>query len=174
MKIESFQVGELRCNCYLLEKNNEYLIIDPGDDYWQIKERIENKNVIAILLTHSHFDHTASVDKLVKDYNINVYQLANLEEGKTNIGSFNFEVIYTLGHTMDCVTYYFFEENVMFTGDFLFKDTIGRYDFPESDYDEMRKSIEKIRKYDNSIIVYPGHGESSTLGYEKENNLYFN
>lgn len=173
MNIYYIKVGFLKCNCYLLEKNNQYLLIDPGDDYDKIKKFIKGKNIIGILLTHSHFDHTASVDNLVNDYKIDVYSHSNLTEGIHKIGDFNFEIIYTFGHTMDSLTYYFYEYNAMFTGDFLFKDTIGRCDLLESNYNEMKKSIEKIKKYVNNIIIYPGHGISTSLDYEKNNNPYF-
>ena len=81
-------------------------------------------------------------------------------------------MIYTGGHRNDLVTYYFYEDDIMFTGDFLFKECIGRMDLEYASYLEMMKSIEKIKKYNDDIIIYPGHGEESTLGYEKENNSY--
>ena len=62
----------------------------------------------------------------------------------------------------------------MFTGDFLFKETVGRTDLEYGNLNEMKESIKKIKKYDNDIVIYPGHGEKTTLGYEKENNEYFN
>ena len=62
----------------------------------------------------------------------------------------------------------------MFCGDFIFKDTIGRCDFANSSISDMKNSIEKIKTYDEDIIIYPGHGPKTTLGYEKENNYYFN
>ena len=61
-----------------------------------------------------------------------------------SIGDFDFEIIKTNGHTMDCLTFYFRKEKIMFTGDFLFKGTIGRCDLLESDYSEMLKSLKKI------------------------------
>ena len=57
MEIKCIAVGELQCNCYILEKNNECLLIDPGDEYNKIKKLITNKKVLAILITHNHFDH---------------------------------------------------------------------------------------------------------------------
>ncbi len=175
MDIDCIKLGFLRCNCYLVGVNNKYLLIDPGDDYNKLKEFIKNKEIIGILITHNHFDHVSSVDNLVKDYNIkDVYSVKKLKEGKISIGDFNIEVIYTFGHTMDSVTYYFYDYNVMFTGDFLFKNTIGRCDLIESDYEEMLKSIDKIKKYGDNIVVYPGHGYKTTLGYEKINNIYLN
>lgn len=173
MKIDYIKVGYLRCNCYLLEKDNNYLLIDPGDDLEKIQKLIQNKNIVGILETHSHFDHVASTNDLEELYNFKVYNLNNLQEGPNKIENFNFEVIKTFGHTMDSVTYYFKEDKVMFTGDFLFKNTIGRCDLVESNYSEMLKSIEKIKQYSDDIKIYPGHGVSTTLKHEKEHNPYF-
>lgn len=172
MKINYITIGPLQSNCYLLEKNNQYLLIDPGEDYNQIKKFIQNKNITGILITHNHYDHTASVNNLIKDYYIKIYSINNLKEGQNKIGSFNFEVIYTKGHTMDSITYYFYEDKVMFTGDFLFKGTIGRCDFTESNKNEMIKSIKKIKQYNENITIYPGHGEKTTLKNELQNNPY--
>lgn len=60
----------------------------------------------------------------------------------------------------------------MFVGDFIFRLGIGRWDLPTGNIKDMLLSIEKIKKYPNDITIYPGHGESTTLGYEKENNEY--
>lgn len=173
MNIKCIKVGYLRCNCYLLEKDNECLIVDPGDDLEKIEKLIKDKNIIGILITHSHFDHVASVSDLVEKYGYQVYDLNNLSEGINSVSGFSFEVIKTFGHTMDCVCYYFRDENVMFTGDFLFNGTIGRCDLMESDYSMMLKSIEKIKKYPDCVVVYPGHGKKTILGDEKLNNPYF-
>ena len=166
MNISKIIVGELECNCYLLEKDNNCLLIDPGAEYNKIKEFIKEKDIIGILITHHHFDHIGCLTNLVNDYK-------NLKVGTNNINNFNFEVIKTYGHTMDSITYYFKEEKVMFTGDFLFYDTIGRYDFPESNVEEMKLSIEKIKKYPSDITIYPGHGIETTLEREKNHNIYF-
>ena len=61
----------------------------------------------------------------------------------------------------------------MFCGDFIFKDSIGRYDLDGGNIKDMINSIEKIKKYDRYITIYPGHGEKTTLGYEIDNNIYF-
>ena len=60
----------------------------------------------------------------------------------------------------------------MFTGDFLFKETVGRTDMVGGNINEMKKSINKIKKYPDNTKVYPGHGPSTTLKYEKENNYF--
>lgn len=173
MNIKYIKVGLLKCNCYLLEKNNSCLLIDPGDDLEKIEDFIKGKKIVGILLTHFHFDHTASVSDLVDKYSYKVYDINNLKEGINKIENFLFEVIKTPGHTMDSIVYYFKEEKVMFTGDFLFKNTIGRCDLVESNYKEMLKSIDKIKHYDDDIIVYPGHGIKTTLGDEKKYNSFF-
>ena len=173
MKINCLKVGELQCNCYLLEKNNQCLLIDPGDEYNKIKEFIKGKNIISILITHNHFDHVGCVEKLKEELNIPVYKFINLEEGKHTIDSFDFEVIHNPGHSIDSISFYFKEEKVMFTGDFLFKGTIGRCDLEGGSIKEMFNSISKIKNYSNDIKIYPGHGELTTLGEEKQKNPYF-
>lgn len=172
VNINILTVGDFECNCYLLEKDNDMLIIDPGDDFSKISFNIKNKNLVGIIVTHYHFDHVGVIDELVKKYNVKVYDIHNMCEGENKIGNFNFEVIYTPGHKEDAITIYFREENVMFTGDFLFRDSVGRCDLPGGNVVDMIKSIEKIKEYKDTL-VYPGHGKSTSLLYEIENNIYF-
>lgn len=174
MNIKVIKVGYLKCNCYILNKGNNVLIIDPGDEYPKIKDEIKDRNVVGILITHHHFDHIGCISDIENEYNTKTYSFDNLEEKDYQIGEFKFEVIYTPGHNNDCVTYYFEEEGIMFTGDFLFYDTIGRCDLEGSNYQEMLKSLDKIKKYSKDIVIYPGHGRNSTLGREFERNPYFN
>lgn len=163
MQINSIKVGPLRTNCYILTIDNKCLVIDPGDEYDKIKEEIGNKEVIGVIITHHHFDHIGALNcfnkKLILDRN-------NLDEKEYNIDKFNFEVIYTPGHKEDLITIYFRKEKVMFTGDFIFKGTIGRTDLPGSNHNDMINSLNKISKYNKDIIVYPGHGHSTILGEE--------
>lgn len=168
MDIKILEVGYLKENCYVLNKNGKCLIIDPGDEYEKIIANIDCE-IIGILLTHHHFDHIGALS-FFKD--IPVYDFLNLKEGKHKIDDFLLEVIYTPGHTSDSVTYYFYKDNVMFTGDFLFKNCIGRTDLETGSNFDMKKSIEKIKQYDDNIIVYPGHGIFTTLNDEKEKNIY--
>lgn len=173
MNISKIEVGELQTNCYLLEKEGNCLIIDPGDEYLKIKNFIKDKKIIGILITHNHFDHVGCINNLINDYNIPIYNNNNLTEGINHISTFTFDVIKTYGHTMDSISIYFKDEKVMFTGDFLFYDTIGRYDLLESNPKEMLKSINKIKIYPNDITIYPGHGPNTNLGREKQYNIYF-
>ena len=75
---------------------------------------------------------------------------------------------------MDSICFYFYKDKVMFVGDFIFKDSIGRCDLEGGNISLMKESIEKIKKYDDDITIYPGHGEFTTLGREKLENYYFN
>lgn len=184
MNINVLKVGLLEENCYIIEKNNEVLIIDPGDEFLKIKEKIGNRKVLGVLLTHAHFDHVGALNEILKFYNATLYynninneikynNLINLKEKNYNVKEFSFEVIFTPGHRNDSVTFYFKKEKIMFTGDFLFRLSIGRTDLKYANGNDMQKSINKIKEYNNDIKVYPGHGESTILGFEKENNPFF-
>lgn len=173
LKIEKIEVGELQCNCYLVEKNNTYLLIDPGDEYQKIVNFIQGKKIVGILITHGHFDHIGCLQKLEEDFHYPVYQYSNLKEGNLSIGNFSLEVIFTKGHSNDSVCYYFKENKVMFVGDFIFKGTIGRCDLEGGNFNEMLQSLQKIKQYNQEITLYPGHGEKTTLQEELENNPYF-
>jgi len=172
MQVERVVTGYLQENCYILIKDEECLVIDPGSDYPFIKNKIGENKVVGILLTHNHFDHIGAVTDLVNDYKVEVYSYKNLEEGSITISRFNFDVISSPGHSNDSITFYFKEDKLMFTGDFLFKENIGRCDLPTGNINAMRRSLNKIKKYDDDITIYPGHGDMSTLKYEKDNNQY--
>ena len=174
MKIDRVVVGELDENCYILSIGDNCLVIDPGDEYIKIKECIGHKNVLAVLITHKHFDHIGAIDDLLNDYDVEVLNLDSIEFKKYKIGEFDFEVLDTKGHSVDSVTYYFYNDNIMFVGDFVFKNSIGRTDLDGGNEFDMMKSIEFIKKYPDNIILYPGHYDDTTLGYEKKNNYWFN
>ncbi len=170
MEIKVVVTGYLEENCYLIIKNNKVLVVDPGDDYERIMEVISNKEVIGILITHNHFDHVGALKYF--DKNIPVIKKDNVDEGLFKIDDFEFKIIFTFGHTDDSITFYFEKEKIMFTGDFLFKEEIGRCDLPTGNFTVMLNSLRKIIKYGEDIIVYPGHGDKTTIGYEKSNNKY--
>ena len=176
MNVDILTVGVLDTNCYLIyNDDNKALIVDPGDDENLIVARIKQMNldIVGILVTHGHEDHTKCVDTFKNMYGVKVYSYENLLEGKKKIDDFEFDVIYTPGHTKDSICFYFEKYASMFVGDFVFKGTIGRTDLPSGDYKDMIKSIEKIKKYPDDTILYPGHGDVTTLIEEKENNKYF-
>ena len=159
MEIKKIVVGYLQENCYILEKNKNAIIVDPGDEVLKIERELKNINVVGILLTHNHFDHTGALS-----YFENKYHLKHNDKIKL----FNYEIIETPGHSKDSLTFYFPEEKVMLTGDFLFQGTIGRMDLPGGSITDMKNSLEKISEYPDNIVIYPGHGEKSILGVEKK------
>ena len=166
MEINRVIVGPLDTNCYILSIEDKCLVIDPGDEYDKIKEVIGNKKVVGIIITHYHFDHIGALNYFDKSL---VLDKSNLEEKEYNIDNFKFEVIYTPGHKEDSITIYFKKENIMFTGDFIFKGTIGRMDLEGGNTLDMKSSLNKIKNYDKNIKLYPGHGETTYLYKE---NLY--
>ena len=172
MEIKSVITGYLDENCYILIKNNKCLVVDPGDDFLKIKEAIGDNKVLGVLITHSHADHIGALRNFLTKRSIKIFKRSNLQEQEYNIGDFNFEAIYTPGHSKDSVTFYFKDDNAMFVGDFIFKDSIGRTDLPGGNMMEMKDSIEKIKKYDKSIKLYPGHNETTTLEEELKNNPF--
>ena len=165
MKIKRLVVGILEENCYILEKNNKLLIIDPGDNFNLINKYINNKNVVGVLITHHHNDHIGALNEVLKFY--------DLKENIVNDIDFDFEIIKTPGHSSDSISYYFKKENFMFTGDFLFKDAIGRVDLPTGSSEEMIESLYKIMDYPDNVQIYPGHGDKTILGREKKNFKYY-
>lgn len=173
MTVEKVVVGDYQTNCYILSIGSDCLIVDPGDEYEKIAECVSNKNILAILLTHRHFDHIGALDAICNSRDLLVYEYSNTLEKEYTIGAFNFKVMYTKGHTDDSITYYFENDKMMFVGDFIFENSIGRTDLPTGDYNEMLKSIDMIKKYDDDILIYPGHGNETKLGIEKINNLWF-
>ena len=172
MEIKCVVTGYLDENCYILSKNGNCLIVDPGDEFLKIKEAIGDDKVLGVLITHSHVDHIGALRNFLTKRSIKIFKRSNLEEKEYTIGDFKFSCIHTPGHSRDSVTFYFPEDEVMFVGDFIFKESIGRVDLPGGNNNEMNMSIAKILEYDDEIILYPGHNEDTTLGYEKENNPY--
>lgn len=164
MKIESVIVGILEENCYILKKGSECLIIDPGDEFSKIKKAVEGYKPVGCLITHFHQDHIGALEEVLSTY--------DLEINKVKSSSFKFKTIATPGHTSESKTFYFEEEKIMFTGDFVFKDGIGRTDLGGNMLD-MQDSIRLILNYPDDITLYPGHGPSTTLKEEKENLKYY-
>lgn len=164
MKIDRVIVGALEENCYIVTKNNKTIIIDPGDEAEKIIAACQNKNVVGVLITHHHFDHIGALKEIENYFKI--------KESKM-IEGFNYQVIEVPGHSSDSVVYYFKDDKVMFVGDFIFLNSIGRTDLPSGSSKEMIESLELIINYPDDIVLYPGHGDFTTLGYEKSNFKYY-
>lgn len=170
MNLEYIKVGYLRTNCYIISKNNKCLVIDPGDDYPEIIKVVNDREIVGVLVTHAHPDHVGALEFF--DASL-IYDYYNLEEGHNKIDCFEFEVLYTPGHKSDSLSFYFDELNGLFTGDFIFFETVGRTDLYTGSSSDMQKSILKTNIFDDDVIIYPGHGKFTDFKHERENNLFF-
>ena len=171
LKVEVVVNGYLEENCYIVHNDKNALIVDPGSESKKIIDKVKelNVNVIGILITHYHFDHIGALEDIKKEYNItDVIDYKSDKEIK--IKDFKFEIIENYGHTMDSVSFYFKKDKIMFTGDFVFYGSIGRYD-DENEY-TMFESLKRFKLLSDDIIIYPGHGPSSNTGYEKRYNYF--
>jgi glyoxylase-like metal-dependent hydrolase (beta-lactamase superfamily II) len=164
--------------------------------------RREQINLKAILLTHGHIDHFRGVPNLVKNFNCDVYIsfedndfLKNPEyncsiflgksetyngETKTLVDKDEItllkdplKVIGTPYHTEGSVCFYSKVNNLLFSGDSLFKNCIGRYDLPGSNPKKISSSLEKLKSLPINTKVYPGHGSFTTIGEELDRNTFY-
>lgn len=197
-KISQVVVGMYQTNCYIIQSNGHVCIIDPGKKADRIALAIDEGDVVdAIVLTHGHFDHIGAVDDLVKQYHCPVYinrddeillkdttlNTANgftatvasavtyLQEGAMKIGNFEFECYFAPGHTEGSTLIQY--KNHLFTGDVLFLEGIGRTDLYGGNMAKMRQSLRMIASMNPEIIVYPGHGDLTTIEHELQMNPYF-
>ncbi len=145
--------------------NKSAVVIDPADAAHIIKFIKDNDIILSgILVTHHHADHNSGINDLLKfqstkiyspDQNINKTSTIIKEGDIIKFNFIEFEAIATSGHTLDHVVYFSKKNNLLFSGDTLFRFGCGR--IFEGTYDEMKKSLNKIEKLDDSINVYCGH-----------------
>lgn len=200
-RIKTCVLGMVSTDCYIVHDGKEAVIIDPADNASYILEQCRALGVtaVAILLTHGHFDHMMAAEELRGALNIEIYageaEDALLKDSSLNLSSTfgsgtairadrllrdgdvlellgtGWQVIATPGHTSGSVCYLVEEEDVLFSGDTLFEESLGRTDFPTGSSAMIIKSItEKLFVLRDSLMVYPGHGEPTTIGHEKQYN----
>ena len=198
MEIKKIAVGSYQANCYILRKNDQVVIIDPGANIERISSFIDETNtILAVLLTHGHFDHIGAVDDCVKQYHCPVYvsedeldiirdpekNYALNKKSKVvsdvifydhhlNLGDFNFEIHETPGHTVGGVCLEI--EGHLFSGDTLFKGSVGRTDLYSSNASALKQSLKYLKTLSSDLKVHPGHEASTTLEIELKTNPYLN
>lgn len=185
------------------KETGELLIVDPADECIRIQDKIHRMDGVpkGILLTHGHFDHMLAADELRDIYGIPIYACAaeqqiltdaqkNLSgswssasvlladqwvcDGKElELAGFAIRVLHTPGHTAGSCCYYMEEEQVIFTGDTLFAQSVGRTDFPTGSGRQIQESVRRLLKeLPEETRVCPGHNEETTIGYEKRYNPF--
>lgn len=204
-KLYLFDEGFSNCYILANESENKAVIIDAGvDPTFLLRDGIKQRyRVEGLILTHCHIDHTYFAQTIKEVFDLPVFihkdeknlinnaefnlsylfftekvdfsglELQSIDEGLLNLAGFNLKILHTPGHTKGSICIQ--EEEIIFSGDTIFKSGIGRTDFPGGDYNTLIKSIkEKILKLDfcnlsqkKNYKIYPGHGLSTTIEEEK-------
>lgn len=200
MRIQTFKLGQLQANAYLLVDGSQALIIDPADEASFLLEEISRQNLTlsGMLATHGHFDHVMAAGEiqlslpiplhLHKDDMFLVKRLSStakhflgyepiviqptlfapLLTGAMRIGQFDIHVLETPGHTPGGCSFYFEDEQAVFTGDTLFAGSVGRTDLSYSSAHDLAISLQNLFELPEETVVYSGHGEETTIMVEKD------
>ena len=202
MIIKSFVLPPLENNNYLIidEISKEAALIDCSfmDEQILIELKKQNATLKYVLLTHGHFDHIGGLNDLPNEVKVlmhssdmewinevNTYLpmigMSTMDIPKIDeyirdndiikLGNHEIRVIHTPGHTQGGVCFY--TEGNLFSGDTIFRESVGRCDLPGGDFDQIVESIEnKIFTLPDDTVIYPGHGKTTCVGWEKEHNSY--
>ncbi|MFR4287514.1 MAG: MBL fold metallo-hydrolase [Enterococcus italicus] len=206
MNIQQIVTGPVQENCYLLWQNNELLVVDPGADAKKISAAIKKTAAtpLAIILTHTHYDHIGAVDAIRDEYQIPVYVSSDEQEWLQSppknlsgrhpelgpITARNAEHEFKLNTTLTIGSFSFevvptpghsigsvsfIFDSFVVCGDALFKGSIGRTDLYTGNLEQLLNSIQtQLFTLPDSFDAYPGHGEPTTIGHEKATNPFFN
>lgn len=194
MEITRLSVGVLQTNCYIVQTQGQTLLIDPGDEHKRIIYSLRKVKGIpfSVVLTHGHFDHIMGMygmrpgpvsvymhpddEEMLRDPAINGgKQMMDLKvhlsrpivpvsEGDT-IASFT--VLHTPGHSKGSICLYSEKDKLLFSGDTMFKEGYGRLDLHGASVDSMVLSMRKLLALPENTVVYPGHGEPTTIKDER-------
>ena len=193
---------QTNCYFIIDEESKSCIVVDPADDIDVIMKKLSDKGLTCekIILTHGHFDHMMALEELRARTSAPLYlheadnellqdpdkslmafyagihtpckpaDIALKDADTIDFHGNTIKVMHTPGHTKGSCCFLIDEH--MICGDTLFRGNIGRYDFYGGDYTTMLSSLEKIKALETDYRIYPGHGPSSHLSYEKEYNLY--
>ncbi len=190
---ETLELGSFGTNCYLVwgEDSPTCVVIDPGYEPQRVelKARHLGKQIQAILLTHGHFDHVGGVRQLAEATGCKVYLCPEdlnmpgeltagplyytdtyAEGDRLELAGLTLRVLHTPGHTPGSVC--LLAEDRIFSGDTLFCGSCGRTDLPGGSWPRIRDSLLRLGTLKESLRVFPGHGQDTTLEQEKKTNPY--
>lgn len=189
-------------NCYGLLTDKAAIVVDPGKYTAKIAEFLKNNSdkTRLILITHAHYDHIGGALQLRNETGVKIaigkneefalsdcsYNLSGRftpaipafnadyvieDEEEFTVGDVTIKAYETPGHTIGGMCYLI--NDVLFSGDMLFYETVGRVDLPGGNAFEMQNSLDRMMwLFDDDVKVYSGHGEMTTIGHERKNNLY--
>lgn len=196
-EIAGYVAPPLETNCYRLhcKKTGRSALIDAGLGAIQLNDQAMDK----VILTHSHYDHTAGLKEVVDATGAKVLvhpadRLNVLKPGSDGlplffhvepaavdetfdegdevaVGDLRLKVLHTPGHSPGSVCFFLEDEKVLFSGDTLFQGTFGRVDFPHSSACQMASSLKRLSELPGDVIVLPGHGEQTTIQEERFDQL---
>ena len=201
MFLEAFSDNPFGTNCWLLslDGGDDALVIDPGFEAARIVALLQaaGKRPVAALASHGHYDHVGAAAELCGD-ELPFYiheadepalsdpvrwgsafpltasrptDVRTVRDGDViGLAGFELEVLHTPGHTPGSVCFRLPEE--IFTGDLVFRGSIGRYDFPNSSAQLMFSSLRRFLSLPDGLDVYPGHGEATTVALERATNPF--
>lgn len=200
MRVYRLILGEVETNSYLLENGDVSIVVDPAECVNEMVEFLNSaKKDKLILLTHAHFDHIKGAAELRRQTGakIAVYELdaPATSDGNINLSSYfgiysepfvadvalsdgeiltfgetKIKVLHTPGHTVGSAC--FLIDDILISGDTLFRSSVGRTDFPGGSLETIKSSLKRLVLLDENIKVYSGHGEATTIGKEKETNPF--
>ena len=200
IEIETIVVGPLMTNCYIISEGGDCIVIDAGAEGERIVEAIRNRglSLTYILASHGHFDHVAGIEPLreafgapfhIHSSDLGMFRGAHdmakkfagtdiedlmdpegfIGENGYTLGKTELVPVHTPGHTGGSTSFLIGKH--LFSGDTLFRGSIGRMDFGGS-VEAMKNTIEQLKKMDDDILVHPGHGPGTTIGDEKRENPF--
>ena len=201
MFLEVFSDNPFATNCWLLsvEGTDEALVVDPGFSPERVRALLEaaGKRPVAVLATHGHFDHVGAAGEFCGDElplyiheadrlaltdpvawgaghdapAVGAKDVRSIVEGEElRLGGIRLEVLHTPGHTPGSVC--FAAEGFVFSGDLVFRGSIGRSDFPNSSSQDMDKSLRRFLTLADPLEVYPGHGPMTSVADERRTNPF--
>lgn len=197
LNIKVFVFGPYQSNCYILYKDYRAMIIDPGYESDALSSFLADKGLVIdiIYITHGHIDHVGGVNDLKRKYPRSVvyaplkdyYWYAKnprmglhedvLIDVYVKEGDYiafldhTFKVIETPGHSYGSTCLYY--SNILFSGDTLFKGSVGRTDLYLGSFEALEHSIKhKLYTLPGKTVVYPGHGDITSIEFEMKHNHY--